>query len=182
MAHPTTLNTATPVATHYMTSFRINYLNRVLAKLQELLDEHLALCDEYDWYEESFLAEDTEETLGFVFVACQVFISGTVSDVIGKGKFTYKEKEKALKNAPQIKGFRTKIELINAAANYYKHKDESELSGDTLKIMEGFDLLKADLPLTTALEDLIGDSLIVALSEILIGWRNHLFNERSTVA
>lgn len=161
-----------------MTQFRVGYLNRVLLKLQELLNEHLALCDEYDWYEEHFLDEDTEETLGFVFVACQVFISGTVGDVVGREKFSFKEKEKLLKNAPQFKGFRTKIELINAAANYYKHKDESELSGDTLRIMEGFGLLKADYPLTTALEDLIGENPIAELSEFLIGWRNHLFNEK----
>jgi hypothetical protein len=101
----------------------INYLNRVLVKLQELPDSHIEMCDEYDWYEENFLSEDSDETIGFVFVACQVFISGTVGDVIKKDKFTYKEKEKVLKNAPQFNGFRTKIELINAAANYYKHKD-----------------------------------------------------------
>lgn len=110
------------------------------------------------------MAEDTEETLGFVFVACQVFISGTAGDLIGTDKFIYKEKENLLKDAPQFKGFRTKIELINAAANYYKHEDERELSGDTLKIMEGFGLLQADLPLTTALKDMIGNSPIAALS------------------
>lgn len=48
MAHPIVLNTATPKLTHYMTSFRISYLNTVLAKLQELLDEHLAFSDKYD--------------------------------------------------------------------------------------------------------------------------------------
>ena len=176
MAHPTVLNTAKPELTHYMTSLRISNLNRMLAKLQELLDEHLALCNEYDWYEENFLAENTEETMGFVFLACQVFISGTVGNVIGRDKFTYKEKEKLLKNAPQFKGFRTKIELINAAANYYKHKDESELSGDTLKIMQGFGLLEKDFPLITTLEELSEDRTVATLSEYLIGWRNHLFN------
>jgi hypothetical protein len=173
---PNSLDTSKPAKTHYMTVFRVNYLNRMLGKLQELLDSHIQMCDEFDWYEENFLSEDTDDSLGFVFVACQVFISGTVGDVIGKHNFTYKEKEKALKNAPKFKGFRTKIELINAAANYYKHKDESEIAGDTLKIMEGFGLLKEDYPLLSARELLIGEQPICILANFLIGWRNHVFN------
>lgn len=174
--HPISLDTTKPTKTHYMTVFRMNYLNRMLGKLQDLLDDHIAMCDQYEWYEENFLAEDSDETLGFAFVACQVFISGTVGDVIGKDKFSFKEKEKVLKNAPLFKGFRTKIELINAVANYYKHKDESEISGETLKIMNGFNLLKEDYPFAVALELIIGNQRITDLADYLFGWRNHVFN------
>lgn len=141
-----------------------------------LLDSHQQSCDEFDWYRENFLAEDTDETLGLVFVACQVFIAGTVGDVIGKGNFNLKQKEKVLKNDVQFRGFRTRIELINAIANYYKHKDEGEITGDTLKIMEGYQLLKENYPVLTAYELLAEDWTVSSLASYLFDWRNHIFN------
>lgn len=161
--HPLILDSREPDKTHFMTSFRINHLNMFLNKLQELLGDCKDMCKELDWYEENFLLEDWEDTLGFVFITCQIFISSTIGDVLGKNNFTQKDKERILKNAPQFNGFRTKIELINAIANYYKHKEESNLSGDTLKILKGYNLLTKEFPITETLALIVEDNKLTSL-------------------
>lgn len=83
--------------------FRRNYLERVLSKMQELIDSHIEMNNTTEWYDGLFLLEDSEETLGFVFVACQTFIVATIADSSGKGlkpQLSGKEKERAMKNAP----------------------------------------------------------------------------------
>ena len=109
--YPKSLDSAVPTKTHFMNSFRQNYLERVLQKMDELLASHREMYDESEWYDSTFFFEDAEETLGFVFVACQVFISGTIADCSNRSEMPVptKAKEKAMKNAPQFNGARTRL-------------------------------------------------------------------------
>jgi hypothetical protein len=177
--YPRELNTAKPEKTHFMSLFRKNYLERVLAKLQELMDSHVEMFNNEGWYDGIFLNEDCEETLGFVFVACQTFIVGTIADSSENrtnGDLSFKDKERAMKNAPQFKNARTKIELINAVANYYKHKDEGKPLGETKKILEAYNLLSEDFPINEAFSILTENHKIETIADYLCGWSNHLFN------
>jgi hypothetical protein len=177
--YPKELDTRKPKLTDWMTLFRKEYLSRVLDKLQELLDSHEEMCQTAGWYDGDFLLEDREETLGFVFVACQVFITGCIADSLGridKPAISPDVKARIMKNAPQFKRQRTKIELINAVANYYKHKDEGETSGSTKKILDGYNLLNKDFPINEALTLITVDDKLETLKEYLLNWRDHLFN------
>jgi hypothetical protein len=177
--YPASLNSNKPIKTHYMNSFRENYLNRVLYKLQELLDDHEAMYMNEEWYDGIFLNEDCEETLGFVFVACQVFITGTIADASGKGRNTeidFKDKERLMKDAPRFLNQRSKVELINAVANYYKHKDEGIPKGETKRILDAYDLLSKEFLINEAFTLITGESKLESLSSFLFSWRNHVFN------
>ncbi|RZJ76283.1 MAG: hypothetical protein EOO45_02840 [Flavobacterium sp.] len=161
-----------------MNSFRENYLERVLQKMDELMDSHKKMYDEAEWYDSTFFFEDAEETLGFVFVACQVFILGTIADCADRSEMPIptKAKEKAMKNAPQFNGARTKIELINSVANYYKHKDEGTPLGETKKILDCYKLLDDEFPISEAFRIITVDEKIDSLAKFLYDWRNHMFN------
>jgi len=177
--YPKELDIRKPELTHWITSFRINYLTRTLDKLQELLADHEEMYQTAGWYDETFLFEDQEETLGFAFVACQVFISGCIADSLGrtdKTAISQDDKARIMKNDLQFKGQRTKIELINAVANYYKHKDEGEPSGSTKKILDAYQLLTKEFPINEAFTLITENEELQTLSEYLLNWRNHLFN------
>lgn len=180
--YPNELIDSKPERTHYMTSFRRNYLNRVLSKLQELMDSHFEMHENNEWYDGLFLNEDCQETLGFVFVACQTFIVGVVADStnINEPELTFKEKDKiksqAMKNAPQFRKARTKVELINALANYYKHRDEGEVMGETKRILESYKLLEEEFLINEAFHMITEDNKIETLANFLFSWSNHMFN------
>lgn len=179
--YPKELNTSEPIKTHYMSMFRKNYLNRVLDKLQELIDEHVEMFDNEEWYDGIFLNEDCEETLGMVFVACQTFIVGTIADSLCRdsaSELKNEDKVKAMKNAPQFKNAGTKIELINAVANYYKHKDEGKPHERTRKILDSYGLLSAEFPINEAFDILTENHKVQTLAEYLYDWGSHLYNER----
>lgn len=78
---------------------------------------------------------------------------------------------------PQLKNLRTKIELINAVANYYKHKDEGTPLGQTKEILDAYRLLDEEFPINAAFELLTEDYKIETLAQYLYDWSNHLFNE-----
>lgn len=159
--------------------FRRNYLERVLKKMQELIDSFIEMNESTPWYDGIFLLEDSEETLGFAFVACQTFIAGTIADTSGKEArlIEDKDKKRAMKNAPLFKNQRTKIELINAVANYFKHKDEGPPFGKTKEILDSYHLLDREFPINGAFELLAEDFKIHSLATFLYEWSNHLFNE-----
>lgn len=183
--YPKELNIGKPEKTHYMSMFRQNYLDRVLTKLQELMNTHYEMHENSDWYDGIFLNEDCQETLGFVFVACQTYIVGTIADTTNMNEpgLNYKKKEKikarAMRNAPQFINSRTKIELINAVANYYKHRDEGDPSGHTKDILDEYYLLEEDFPINEAFAIITKDYKIETLSSYLFNWSNHMFNTRN---
>jgi len=74
--------------------------------------------------------EYAEPLLGLGFVAAQTYAVGTVSDLNrvrmsrGKSKEEKLNKHKCYAHDTFIKGDVTRIQLINASANYFKHHDE----------------------------------------------------------
>jgi len=74
--------------------------------------------------------EHAEPLLGLCFVAAQTYAVGTVSDLNrirmshGKSKEERLNKHKCYAHDTFINGDVTRIQLINASANYFKHHDE----------------------------------------------------------
>lgn len=179
--YPDKLLSTKPVMTHYMSHSRRNYLDRVLLKLQELMNSNFEMSKAHSWYDGLFLNEDCEETLGFVFIACQKFIVGTIGDFSKTeldARLTNEEKKAAMKNAPLFGDVYTKIELINAVANYFKHIDEGELRKETRRILDAYNLLSEEFPINRAFELLTEDFKIESLSSYVYSWSNHMLNSR----
>lgn len=83
--------------------------------------------DKPEWFDGLSILEHAEELVGVAFVAAQVYLGGTVSDL---SKVTRQKLRKqdllghgaALDVFPSVR----KVEIIDAAANYWKHHDEWE--------------------------------------------------------
>ena len=70
----------------------------------------------------SGLCDKGEFLTGLSFTICQKYISATISWFnLGENKFN---KDNALKLGPLYNGQTTHAQIINAAANYWKHSDE----------------------------------------------------------
>ena len=76
----------------------------------------------------SWACEHAEPLLGLGFVAAQTYAIGTVSDLNSVGTSRGKSKKEKLEcyayDSFRVKGDVTRIQLINATANYFKHHDE----------------------------------------------------------
>jgi hypothetical protein len=142
-----------------------------LLKLVYLLDEQLS-----ELSDKSMEAEDAdaygyfdtmEHLVGLAMVISQTYIA-TVCGAIAV------EKRSALKNGPPLPGGKTKVEIINHAANYWKHNNEwgTERSGRRRQaIEEAFDSVGfpvgTDYPLSGVLTEL-SDPMFASL-EALVG-------------
>lgn len=67
--------------------------------------------------ESSGVCDLSEEVLGLGFVACQRFL-------VAATRCHGREKQTALKMGPHVKGNLTIAQIVNGAANYWKHHDE----------------------------------------------------------
>jgi hypothetical protein len=133
--------------------------------------------------------EHVEPLLGLAFVAAQSYALGSVSDLNavatsrGRGK-----REKlacyACDPMPPVKGVVTRMQLINASANYFKHHDEWERwpTGrdrgvhDTT-ILGGVGITEmTEFPCIAAIDLLCGTSWeTIVLHQTAKEWRAHLF-------
>lgn len=104
--------------------------------------------------------EYIEYFLGAVFVACQAYAVGTVSDINQIQKTNYRKIDlyKHQKNSNQE---HTLVELINALANFFKHNEEwtNWPENETTKVLRYFSINEdTELPLNFGLQSIIGDS------------------------
>ena len=111
-----------------------------------------------------------EYVIGLGFVACQQFITST----LGRNAF---ERSQKLKIGPIRKAGLTVVEIVNHAANYWKHNDEwgCEANPRARVIIETFEQLgcslNLDYPLSCVLSVLIGpddfrfNTIIIKLEE-----------------
>jgi hypothetical protein len=131
--------------------------------------------------------EYAEPLLGLGFVAAQTYAVGTVSDLNrvrmsrGKSKEEKLNKNKCYSQDTFIKGDVTRIQLINASANYFKHHDEWGMRWPTNYDTETLGKVgiteKTDFPCIDAVELLCDTSWeLNELLQILKEWRAHLFS------
>jgi len=155
----------------------------LLQQLVRIIDQHLeqmaqeaVQVDDPD----SFGHFDRMEHLtGLGFVACQTYMSS----ICGSLRI---EKQKALAIGPLHTSGQTKAQIINSAANYWKHNSEwilEKSDRQRKRIEETFDLvgfpINTDYPLSGVLTELVFPELaafqpIVAALE---AWRDELRNK-----
>jgi hypothetical protein len=117
---------------------RLNFLGEVTALIDGRLSAISAKIDAGGYYDEDYSREDVEPMLGLGLVAFQIYGAATVADLkkrivlSGKPKpnghfkgFEYKcySQDQFLVNGPKVEGQITGMQLLNAAANYFKHHD-----------------------------------------------------------
>jgi len=83
--------------------------------------------DKPQWFDGLFILEHAEELVGVAFVAAQVYLSGTVSD-LSKVAGQELHKSDLLHRGDVVDVFPSvcKVEILDAGANYWKHHEEWE--------------------------------------------------------
>jgi hypothetical protein len=132
--------------------------------------------------------EHAEALFGLGFVAAQSYALGTVSDLNSVRMSRRKPKKEKLDcyacDSIALKGGVTRIQLINASANYFKHHDEwvrwptgSDRGAHDTKALRSVGITeKTEFPCIDAVDLLCGTSWeLIVLHQILKEWRVHLF-------
>ena len=108
---------------HYLRrDSRIETIKNIIDPFQKQLNNIEEICKKngFDCWD-NFYADDTEHLLGTVFIVLQNYINSSISDLypeLIKLHCKYTLDKKVNKNSQT-----TRIELIIALANYYKHRD-----------------------------------------------------------
>ena len=133
--------------------------------------------------------EHAEVLFGLGFVAGQSYALGTVSDLNSVRTSLGKPKKDKLDcyacDTLTLKGGVTRIQLINACANYFKHHDEwarwpsgNDRGAHDTKALASVGITeKTEFPCIAAVDLLCGPSWeVIVLHQILKEWRMHLFS------
>ncbi len=133
--------------------------------------------------------EHVEPLFGLGFVAAQSYALGTVSDLNSVRTSRRKPKKEKLDcyacDIIALNGGVTRIQLINASANYFKHHDEwarwptgSDRGAHDTKALASVGITeKTDFPCIDAVDLLCGTRWeLIVLHQILKEWRVHLFS------
>jgi len=118
--------------------FRIEVLRLTITGLENSIEVLQTKFNEIDWYDGLWLLEESEPIFGLAFIAIQNYINSSIYDrfeSLEKQYLIYKTGDKIEESG------RTKIELIIAIANYFKHRDHPlDLKGETAKTLTDFNL------------------------------------------
>lgn len=121
---------------HYLRNDnRIGIVKNIIKPFQLQLNDIENICKENlsDW--DNFYADDTEHLVGTVFILLQNYINSSISDLYPG--LTRLHSKYSLDKKVQGNSKTTRIELIIAIANYYKHRDlPSELHKYTINPLE----------------------------------------------
>jgi hypothetical protein len=146
---------------------------------------------EQPWFDGLWACEYSEPLLGVAFVAAQTYLVGTVSDVNSirarradglpeQCRRLNKRECYACDSACGATGV-TRVQLINAAANYFKHhEDENGLGKETKATLSLVGVIvgvseRTEFPCLEAARLLLGNELnLDCMLTILRGWREHM--------
>lgn len=176
---------------HYLRKdLRIRILKNLVNPFQlQLVDIFENSKKEGHIYWDSVYADDTEHLVGTVFIILQNYINSSISDLYPDLTKLYHKYtiDKTIDNSRT-----TRIELIIAIANYYKHRDlPSVLHKDTVKHFENlgieykeiydhesnryFHKIGADSPVFNGLSYLSESWDCNELIQIVSDWRENLW-------
>ena len=104
-----------------MKNVLIHYDLELLKELVQLIDRQIEkncqLCSDVDDPDSLGYFDSAENITGLGFVACQTFMSSVCGNLgVNKGK--------ALASGPSHSSGNTKAQIVNHAANYWKHNNE----------------------------------------------------------
>lgn len=176
---------------HYLNAdFRINILKKLINPLQlQLVDITECSEKEGDIYWDSVYADDVEDLVGTVFIILQKYINSSISDLYPDLTKLYSKYavDNKIDNSQT-----TRIELIVAVANYYKHRDlPSVLHKGTVKQFENLEIeykefydpentkyshkIGSDSPVLSGLTYLSKSWDLNELIQIVADWRENLW-------
>lgn len=152
----------------------------LLKQLIHIIDQHLDIVSQKAAQEDDpdtfGYFDSAEHIIGLGFVACQTYMSSTYG-------YLRIEKKKALSVGPFHSSGQTKAQIINSAANYWKHNSEWSLgkSEKQKKFIEetfesvGFPV-DTDYPLSGVLTEIVSPEYTAfePLINILVSWRDEL--------
>lgn len=167
---------------HYASIRRIfEALSEGLEMVEKDLDEAEYANNPY--FDVDNALEEADSLLGIAFVTAQTYITSTISDanIVGKPPVKYK-KDQLLKNYSDLLPNTqvTKLEMCDAAANYFKHHDEwtgwtaTGLNQKTVAILQSVGINEdTEYPCVKALKVLLqtDDYDLKKLLDILSTWR-----------
>ena len=171
---------------------RIENIKNIIDPFQKQLNNVTKLCekDGFDWWDNIY-ADDTEHLAGTVFIILQNYINSSISDLypeLTKLHSKYASDKKVNANSKT-----TRIELIIALANYYKHRDlpiklhkytTSPLIDLKIEYKHVYDMennkyfhkMGADSPVFNGLGILSAEWEFKDLIAIVSEWRENLWN------
>ena len=171
--------------------WRIEPLHDVIVGIDAGLAAIYERLETEPWFDADEGRRHAETLFGLGFVAAQSYALGTVSDLNSVRMSRRKPKKEKLDcyacDIITLKGDVTRIELINAVANYFKHHDEWKTRWPTrghgahdTKTLGCVGITeKTESPCIDAVDLLCGKSWkLIVLHQILKEWREHLFSTR----
>lgn len=149
----------------------------VLRLLDEKTDSIIALASRDDWLDAERHLDKLEHLAGFGVVGVQTYLTDMSS-------FAGLEKHETFCFGPKTQSGTSKIKIINAVANYWKHRSEWALN-DGGRRKEAIERLfeqvgystDSDYPVSGVMTELLAplDTRLTNLSSALIEWRNSMF-------
>jgi hypothetical protein len=169
-------------------------LRDVISGVEHGLKQVSARPDEVEWFDGNFVMDHSEWLLGVAFVAAQAYVERAVGDIcrhLMASGGAPGENRKTLRTKCLARDVRldplpmTRVELINAAANYYKHHDgPQDLWPDTAQTLRKAGINLEDpyaYPCAHAASLLCGNEWnLHMLCDIVKDWRAQLV--RSTLS
>lgn len=118
---------------------RINVIKNIISPFQLQLNSVDEICKKNNYIHwDDCYADDTEHLVGTVFIVLQNYINSSISDLFPKLSklFTKYSLDEKIGNTQT-----SRIELIIAVANYYKHRDlPTALHEHTSKIFDNLNI------------------------------------------
>lgn len=169
--------------------WRIDTLEYVVVGIDAGLAAIDARIGNPKWYDGGDALDDAEPLLGLGLVAFQTYATGTVSDLNqirrSCGKTALTKRQCYNHDLAKVNGMVTRIQLINSAANYFKHHDEwdswptgKQIGAEDVKNLALLGITrKADHPCIKAVELLCGTSWkMIVMRQIVREWRAYIFS------
>ncbi|HJR99466.1 MAG TPA: hypothetical protein VJ780_00920 [Flavobacterium sp.] len=118
---------------------RIKVINSIILPFQNQLNNIYKICKDDNFiYWDSVYADDTEHIVGTVFIVLQNYINSSITDLFPDSPKLF---DKYSLDKKIINSKTTRVELIIALANYYKHRDlPTDLHLPTVKILDDLNL------------------------------------------
>ena len=174
--------------------WHLDPLRDVIAGVEHGLKQVSARSDEVEWFDGNFVMDHSEWLLGIAFVAAQAYMERVVGDIT-RHLLTSGSSENKNPKALRAEYFAsdvkldplslTRVELIHAAANYFKHYDgPQDLWRDTAETLRKAGINLEDpyaYPCAHVASLLCGREWhLQMLCDIVKGWRAQLV--RTTLA
>lgn len=159
--------------------FDLNLLEGIYRHLDKLMEELLEECEDCPDPDSFGIFDQMEYLMGFGLIALQTYITDTAA-------FLKMKKGKTFCCGPKTKSGHSKIEILNAVANFWKHREEWIFEGgekrrnavDKLFGNVGYET-NYDYPISGVLSEILSpeDVRFSMLIPVLIEWRNDLIQQ-----